>query len=85
MLNSSPVASSQFILCYYINVTSQVQVAKISNVANWYFERVVFPGQRLLFEAPVEALMEIYTCTNEPAVLSQIFCEHLQVDIAIAC
>ncbi|MGL4377128.1 MAG: DUF1830 domain-containing protein, partial [Microcoleaceae cyanobacterium] len=30
---------SEKILCWYINITSQVQVIRISNIPNWYFER----------------------------------------------
>lgn len=33
-----------------------------------------------MFETPVEALMDIYTCTHEAAVLSQILCQRLQVE-----
>ncbi|MBD0264540.1 MAG: DUF1830 domain-containing protein [Tolypothrix sp. Co-bin9] len=80
MLNSSPVASSQFVLCYYINVTSKIQVPKISNVANWDFESVVFPGERMYVLNTRRALMDISTYTHEAAVLSQILCEGLQLD-----
>lgn len=48
-------------LCYYINATNQVQIARIANIAACYFERVVFPGQRLLFEAVPEAILEVQT------------------------
>ncbi len=80
MLNSLPVASYKCILCYYTNETSQIQVARISNIPGWYFERVVFPRQRILFEAPEEALMEIYTYMMATAVLSRLHCKRLQVD-----
>jgi len=34
------------ILCWYLNTTSKVQIARITNIPNWYFERTVFPGER---------------------------------------
>ncbi|MBW4618136.1 MAG: DUF1830 domain-containing protein [Cyanosarcina radialis HA8281-LM2] len=68
-------------LCVYVNASNQIQIARIANIAEWYFERVVFPGQRLLFEAPPEAQLEIYTSKMATAILSEkIWCARLQVD-----
>lgn len=68
------------ILCCYANLSSQIQIARINNVANWYFERVVFPGQRLLLEVPAEAQLEIHTGTMASAILSdRICCRSIQV------
>lgn len=68
------------VMCY-VNATSSIQVARITNIANWYFERVVFPGQRLVFEAPVTANLEIHTGMMASAILSDtIPCERLVVD-----
>lgn len=78
----SPVMSepSKRILCCYVNATSKIQMARIANISNWYFERVVFPGQRLLFEALPEAQLEIHTGIMNTAILSdQVKCEHLRV------
>ncbi|ALF55579.1 hypothetical protein ACX27_26470 [Nostoc piscinale CENA21] len=78
ILDSLPPEQSGKILCCYVNATSKIQVARISNIANWYFERVVFPGQRLVFEAPVEAQMEIHTGMMASAILSDtIPCDRL--------
>ncbi|MBD2493248.1 DUF1830 domain-containing protein [Nostoc sp. FACHB-280] len=78
ILDSLPPEQSGKILCCYVNVTSKIQVARISNIANWYFERVVFPGQRLVFEAPIEAQMEIHTGMMASAILSDtIPCDRL--------
>ena len=72
--------SAKPILCCYVNATSKIQVARITNVPNWYFERVVFPGQRLLFEAVPEAQLEIHTGMMASAILSdRISCEELEV------
>ena len=66
------------LLCCYVNATSQIQIARITNVPNWYFERVVFPGQRLVFEAVSEALLEIHTGMMASAILSDtIPCKRL--------
>jgi Domain of unknown function (DUF1830) len=68
------------ILCYYANVTNQIQVIRIENIPNWYFERVIFPGQRLMFEAPPEAVLEIHTGAVVGAILSdKIPCYVLRV------
>ncbi|MEG4445318.1 DUF1830 domain-containing protein [Microcoleus sp. AT9_B5] len=68
------------ILCYYANVTNLVQVVRIENIPNWYFERVIFPGQRLMFEAAAEAVLEIHTGTVASAILSdKIPCYVLRV------
>lgn len=66
--------------CCYTNPTHQIQIARIANIPNWYFERVVFPGQRLLFEAPTQAQLEIHTGTIASAILAdRIPCGRLLV------
>jgi Domain of unknown function (DUF1830) len=81
ILDPLPNDQKKSILCCYVNATSQIQVVRISNVANWYFERVVFPGQRLVFEALPESLLEIHTGMMASAILSDtIPCERLSID-----
>ena len=66
--------------CCYTNVSSKIQVVRITNIANWYFERVVFPGQRLMFEAPLEALLEVHCGMMASSILSDtIPCERLSL------
>ncbi|EGK84104.1 DUF1830 domain-containing protein [Microcoleus vaginatus PCC 9802] len=68
------------ILCYYANVTNLVQVVRIGNIPNWYFERVMFPGQRVMFEAAAEAVLEIHSGAVPSAILSdKIPCYVLRV------
>lgn len=77
-----PLATDQLdsIVCCYINASNRIQVVRISNIPNWYFERVVFPGQRLLFEAVPDAQLEIHTGTIASAILSdRLACRSLQV------
>jgi hypothetical protein len=81
ILDPLPPEQSGKILCCYVNATSKIQVARISNIPNWYFERVVFPGQRLVFEAPVEAQLEIHTGMMASAILSdKIPCDRLALN-----
>ncbi|PAX51528.1 DUF1830 domain-containing protein [Brunnivagina elsteri] len=81
ILDSLPPEQSGKILCCYVNATSKIQVARISDVPNWYFERVVFPGQRLVFEAPRTSHLEIHTGMMASAIISDnILCDRLMVD-----
>lgn len=76
-----PNDSTASIMCCYTNVTSKIQIARITNIPNWYFERVVFPGQHLVFEAIPEAQLEIHTGMMASAILSDtIPCDRLQVN-----
>ncbi len=68
------------IICYYKNTTSKLQITRISNFPNWYFEQVIFPGQQILFEALPEAELEIHTATQAGTTLvDKISCSRLQV------
>jgi hypothetical protein len=81
ILDSLPPEQSGKILCCYVNATSKIQVVRISDIPNWYFERVVFPGQRLVFEAPRVAHLEIHTGMMASAILSDtIPCDRLVLD-----
>lgn len=81
ILDPLPSDGQSQVLCCYVNATSKIQVARITNVPDWYFERVVFPGQRLLFETVPKALLEIHTGMMASAILSDsIPCERLQID-----
>jgi hypothetical protein len=81
ILDSLPFDHSIHILCCYVNATSKIQIVRISNVPNWYFERVVFPGQRLVFEATPQSLLEIHTGMMASSILSdKIPCDRLCID-----
>lgn len=76
-----PVPDQSGMLCCYVNATSSIQVARITNIPNWYFERVVFPGQRLVFEAMPDAMLEIHTGMMASAIISDtIPCGRLCID-----
>jgi hypothetical protein len=78
--NSRPIDTSCQLLCCYINATSKLQVIRIANIPNWRFERVVFPRQRLLFEAPPGAEIEVQTSyLGEAVLLTKISSKSLEV------
>lgn len=82
MLTSSTPSSNvngieDGILCYYVNSTAEVQVLRIANVASFYYEKVVFPMERLLFDAPRLGLVEVFTQATTPC--ETVPCVQLQV------
>lgn len=67
-----------YILCFYINITCQVQIIKITNIPNYYWERAIFPGQQLIFAAMTSALLEIHTSESVTPIPSDIIpCQDL--------
>lgn len=81
IIDPIPSDESNRIVCCYVNATSKIQIARSSNIGNWYFERVVFPGQRLVFEAPEQAVLEIHTGMMASSILSDnIPCDRLAMD-----
>jgi len=81
IFDPAPSSGDELIVCCYVNATSRIQVVRITNIPNWYFERVVFPGQRLLFEALAEAMLEVHCGMMASAILSDtIPCVRLAID-----
>lgn len=72
---------SEQILCCYSNSTSRIQTIQIANIADLHFERVIFPGQRVMFEAVPEANLEIKTSENDTSLVS---CDRLRVTEVIS-
>lgn len=67
-------------LCCYTNTTRHIQIVRMVDVPNGYFERVVFPGERLMFEAPQAARLEVHTGAIASSISTDtIPCEQLQV------
>lgn len=76
-----PSTAKTYMLCCYVNATSKIQVVRITNMPNWYFERVVFPGQRLVFEALPAAQLEIHCGMMASAILADtIPCDRLRIE-----
>lgn len=81
IIDPLPSDASDPILCCYVNATSKIQVVRITNVPNWYFERVVFPGQRLVFEALPIAQLEVHSGMMASAILADtIPCNRLRIE-----
>jgi hypothetical protein len=81
ILDPIPENGDNKLVCCYFNATSSIQIVRITNLPNWYFERVVFPGQRLIFEAILGALLEIHTGMMASAIISDIIpCETLSIN-----
>lgn len=69
------------ILCGYANTTNQLQIIRIVDSSKCYFERVVFPRERLLFEAQPDAELEVHTNYHGRAILvKKILSLNLKVD-----
>ena len=78
ILDAIPNNENDSILCCYVNATSRILVARITNIENWYFERVVFPGQRLVFETFPDAMLEIHSGMMASAIIADtIPCKRL--------
>ncbi|MGR3275856.1 DUF1830 domain-containing protein [Acaryochloris marina NIES-2412] len=68
-------------LCSYVNQTPFLEIIRISNIQNWYFEKVVFQQQRILFDCQTQAILEVYSSEFSTALLvDKIACEVLQVE-----
>lgn len=67
-------------LCAYQNQTQTVQVIRIPDLPGQHFERVIFPGQRLMFYAPAPARLMVYTGSQAGALLADsLTCDRIQV------
>lgn len=70
--------SPEWLSCFYINATSTIQIVRIENVENGYFERVVLPGMHVMFKAPPEAFLDIYDSLMPSGVLAdRVPCQQL--------
>ncbi|OWY64088.1 hypothetical protein B7486_49250 [cyanobacterium TDX16] len=81
IVDSLPNEYPERILCNYRNATSTIQIARITNIPRWYLERVVFPGQDLLFEALPQAKLEIHTANASTIPADTLCCKRLQVSM----
>lgn len=74
---------SDFILCCYQNPKASIQVIRSTSfdIPKWHLERVIFPGQRLMFYAPPQAKLKVYNGSLAESLLSDtIPCDRLQTD-----
>ena len=67
-------------LCCYRNQTPHIQVIRIADLPDRQFERVIFPGQRLMFYAPEQARLQVYASNPVGSLLADtITCDRLRV------
>ena len=68
-------------LCAYQNLSSNWQIIKITNVPNYYWEKAVSPGQRVVFIASVKAILKVFSAENITAILiDSISCHQLKIN-----
>ncbi|HBQ99646.1 MULTISPECIES: DUF1830 domain-containing protein [unclassified Roseofilum] len=80
MLYPQTLDRKNWMLCYYKNDSHSVQILKIDNAENWYFERLVDPEERLVFEAPEMAQLQIhYQFTSDYHRVEIIPCDQIRV------
>ncbi len=106
--NLTSLPERPMILCYYTNISSQMQILRLSYPATpdlpqhhssidedsainpeisqldittqGLGQRVIFPGQRILFQALPEAILKIYLGkAGREKFIDQIQCHHLRV------
>ena len=44
----------------YTNLSQDIKVIQVSNIPSFYLERTAFPGQVILLQVPLGALLEVY-------------------------
>ncbi len=80
-LQAPTTKSISKMLCYYTNSTRKMQIIRVTNSGKSDLEKIVFPRQRILFEAIPEAQLEIYTSLAGEQKIAQIIpCQKLQVE-----
>jgi hypothetical protein len=74
------LSKDDVILCAYVNHTSKLQIIRVTAFPIQQLERVVFPGQRLMFEALPDAQLEVLSgAVVEALVADRICCSRLRV------
>ncbi len=62
-------------LCYYRNSGKKIQQIVIDG--SWEKEKIIFPGEQLLFWAHPKDRLTIKILKSENVVIDSIICEHL--------
>lgn len=66
-------------LCYYTNSTHKIQLIRVADGGNQSLEKIVFPQQRVLFEAIAQEQLTVYSESKGKQVLAEIIpCQNLQ-------
>lgn len=78
--SNSSASKIPLILCYYTNVSNKLQILRLENATENLCQRVIFPRQRILFQAFLGSILKIYVGGSEgEKFIDQIQCQHLRV------
>lgn len=77
--NSTINHLSDCIFCFYTNMNDRIQVIKVTNIPNYYWEKTIFPRQRLIFKGTSSAFLEIYNSNDTVNPSNIIHCQQLQI------
>lgn len=75
-----PTKESTQLLCYYINDTNNMQIIRMLSGVKCEFERIVFPGERILFKALPESYLEVYSPLINEIQSTRMSCRFLQIN-----
>lgn len=66
---------------YYVNATSRIQKVRMTDSCKGIkFEKIVFPGQRILFETLLEFNLEVYAdISGQEVLLETLPCYSLRI------
>lgn len=68
-------------LCAYQNLSSSWQIIKITNLPNYYWEKSVLPGQKIIFITSIKAILKVFSTKNITAILiDNIPCHQLKIN-----
>lgn len=71
--NSKLFPQTSTILCYYFNSSNTIQHIRVGNGNNYSLEKIIFPQQRILFEAIPEGMLEVHTKQQDQQLLEEVF------------
>jgi hypothetical protein len=80
LTTESPTQTLPSMLCYHINDTGETQVIRVMDKALCSFDRVVFAGERILFEAFPDAYLEVSSSLQGKTRLNRVACQLLRVN-----
>ena len=66
-------------LCYYVNDTKFTQNVQVIVEHECVSEHLIFPGERMLFEAPDRAYIKVITFLLDCVKMTEIECKWLQI------
>ena len=73
--NQLPAKKIDKSLCYYINVTEELQTVRATNQGVCYLECLVFPGERVIFATLSNSYLEISSPDLPETTTTNIECK----------